>query len=171
MQKTIDFSNLSYAQLLLSISEPQPDQALEKLDDILKRSPKHDFAHILKAQAYWEKGPSFYIKAIFHFDQAIKFDQQQNGSFYLKYGCFYHYAVGDLANARACFQKSLTQKPNLPASIELVELSAEAGDVELATSYLQDGLSIPLITRPEKEEREKLSDRIIALKTLLNIPG
>lgn len=171
MQKTIDFANLSYAQLLFSICEPQPDQALEKLDDILKRNPKHGFTHILKAQAYREKGPSFYIKAIVYFDQAIKFDQQQNGSFYYKFGCFYRYAVGNLANARACFQKSLTQKPNLPASIELVELSAEAGDVELATSYLQDGLSITLITRPEREEGETLDDRIIALKTLLNVPG
>lgn len=171
LQKTIDFANLSYAQLLLLISEPQPDQALEKLDDILKRNSKHSFAHVLKAQAYQVKGASFYLKAKSHFDKAIKFDQQQNGSFYLKYAYFYRYAVGDLMNARDCFQKSLAQKPNLPAIIELVELSAEAGDVELATSYLQDGLSIPLIIRSENEEREELSDRIIALKTLLNIPG
>jgi len=171
LQKAIDFANLSYAQLLLSILKPKPDQALEKLGDILKRNPKHGFAHLIKAQAYQEKGSSFYIQAKFHFEKAIKFDQQKNGSFYLKYGYFYRYAVSDLANARDCLQKSLTQKPNLPASIELAELSAEDGNFKYSRFCLQSGLSITLITRPEKEEREKLNDRIIALKTLLNIPG
>jgi tetratricopeptide (TPR) repeat protein len=170
VKKTIDFANLSYAQLLLLIPEPQPDQVLERIDNILKRNPRHSFAHLLKAQAYQDKGSSFYMKAISHFDQAIKFDQQKNGSFYFKYAYFYRYAVGDLTNARDCFEKSLTQKPSLPANIELAEIVVEVGDVELAKSYLQDGLSIMLITRPEKEEREKLNDRIIALKILLNVP-
>ena len=173
LQNIID---LHYAQLFLVTSPPQPDQALDKLSALEHQRnndeiTNHGLIHLLMAKSYQVKGRGYNIKSRSYFEKAIKLDNENNGSFYFEFGCFYRYAVGDLKSARSCFQKSLTQKPNLPASIELVELSAEAGDVELATSYLQDGLSIPLITRPEKEEREKLSDRIIALKTLLNIPG
>ncbi|MFO0211659.1 MAG: hypothetical protein ACK53E_12975, partial [Pseudanabaena sp.] len=72
--------------------------------------------------------------------------------------------------AKEHFEKSLNQKINLPACIELAELEATEGNLEQAKTLLESGLAIIPITRPQKEEREKLCDRIIALQTLLNLP-
>jgi uncharacterized protein YbgA (DUF1722 family) len=170
LRKTIDFANLSYAQFLLVIEPPQTDQALQKLDDILGRNPRHSFAHLLTAQAYQAKGSSFHIKAKHHFEKALEFDREKKGFFSYKFGCFYRYAVGDITNAHKYFQQSLTQKLNLPASIELAELEAKDDNYKRAKTLLQDGLSLIPITRPEKEEREKFHDRIAALAVLLDIP-
>ena len=67
--------------------------------------------------------------------------------------------------------QSLNQRINyLPACIELTELETAEDNLQRAKTLLADGLAIIPITRPEKEEREKLSDRIAALQTLLNLP-
>jgi hypothetical protein len=167
LRKAIDFANLNYAQLLLLTAPPQADQALQKLDDILARNRKHGFAHLLVAQAYQAKDPSFRIKAKHHFEKALEFDREKKGFFSYRFGCFYRYAVGDITNARKYFQQSLTQKLNLPASIELAELE---DNYEWAKTLLQDGLSLIPITRSEKEEREKFHDRIATLAALLDMP-
>ncbi|KAM3115752.1 hypothetical protein [Phormidesmis sp. 146-33] len=170
LQKTIDFATLSYAQLLLLTKPSQPDQALKKLDPILKKNPKHGFGNLLMAQSYQAKGAPFYIRAKKHFETAIQSDREQRGFFHHQFGCFYRYAVGDMLNARRCFEQSLAQKLNLPASIELAELEVAAKNLERAKTLLENGLDLTPITRPEQEEREKLKDRITALRSLLNIP-
>ena len=90
--------------------------------------------------------------------------------FFYHFGCFYRYAIGDIINARKCFEQSLAQKINFAACIELAELEAAEGNLKQAEALLASGLAIIPITRPENEEREKLSDRITALQTLLNLP-
>ncbi|MGK7924609.1 MAG: hypothetical protein AB4290_05025 [Spirulina sp.] len=99
----------------------------------------------------------------------LKFDREENGFFYHHFGCFYRYAVGNIPNARDCFEQSINQKINLAACLELAEIEAEAGNPDRAKTLLQEGLVLTPITRPEKEEREKLSDRIQILQSQLNI--
>ena len=169
LQKLIDFTNLSHAQLLLLTNPPDPDQSLSKLHPILYKDPKHDYAHLLMAQSYQAKGSPFYIKAKNHFEKAIRFDLEKRGFFYYQFGCFCRYAVGNIQQAKQHFEQSLAQKLNFAASIELAELETAEGNLERAKTLLESGLAIIPITRPEKEEREKLSDRITALKTLLNL--
>ncbi|MFN5978252.1 MAG: tetratricopeptide repeat protein, partial [Pseudanabaena sp.] len=168
--KAIDFANLSYAKLLLLTNPTQPDEAIEKLNCILLQNPKHGYAHLLIAQSYQDKGIPFYSEAINHFEKAIQYDIKKDGFFYCLFGCFYRYAVGNIQQAKEHFEKSLNQKINLPACIELAELEATEGNLEQAKTLLESGLAIIPITRPQKEEREKLCDRIIALQTLLNLP-
>jgi hypothetical protein len=169
LQKLIDFTNLSHAQLLLLTNPPYPDQALSKLRPILDKNAKHGYAHLLMAQSCQAKGSSFYIKAKSCFEKAVQFDLEKRGFFYYKFGCFYRYAVGNIQQAKEHFEQSLNQKINLPACIELAELESAEGNLQQAKILLESGLAIIPITRPEKEEREKLSDRIAALKILLNL--
>ncbi|MFN5835343.1 MAG: tetratricopeptide repeat protein, partial [Pseudanabaena sp.] len=168
--KAIAFANLSYAKLLLETNPTQTDEAIEKLNCILLQNPKHGYAHLLIAQSYQDKGIPFYSEAINHFEKAIQYDIKKDGFFYCLFGCFYRYAVGNIQQAKEHFEKSLNQKINLPACIELAELEATEGNLEQAKTLLESGLAIIPITRPQKEEREKLCDRIIALQTLLNLP-
>jgi hypothetical protein len=86
LQKTIDFANLSHAQLLLLTNPPYPDESLSKLRPILNRNAKHAYAHLLMAQSYQAKGSSFYIKAKSHFEKAIQFDLEKRGFFYYEFG-------------------------------------------------------------------------------------
>jgi len=167
LQKTIDLANLSYSRLLLITEPPQLELAMQKLQPILTKNPKHGYAHLLMAQAY--QTSSSYTKAEQHFRRAIQYDQQKSGVFYYEFGCFYRHVVDNTQQARHCFEQSITQKPNLPAYIELAELEAEAGNKEIAQNLLQAGLELALITRPEKEQREKLSDRITTLQSSLNL--
>jgi tetratricopeptide (TPR) repeat protein len=166
LQDLIDFANLNYAQLLLQTNPSQPDQALQKLDPILTKFPKHSYAHLLKAQAYEAKGVRFYKDAIHHFKQAIQFDLKKHGFLYHQLGCFYRHVMHNIPDARRCFDQSRNQKLNLPACLELAELEFSNGSLEEAKTLLEKGLSINPITRPEKKEREKLNDRIEALQEL-----
>ncbi|PZO42618.1 MAG: hypothetical protein DCF19_06145 [Pseudanabaena frigida] len=169
LAKAIDFANLSYAKLLLLTNPTQPNEAIEKLNCILLQNTKHGYAHLLMAQSYQDKGISFYSEAINHFEKAIQYDIKKKGGFYYQFGCFYRHAVDNIQQAKEHFEKSLNQKISLPACIELAELEAAEGNLEQAKTLLESGLAIIPITRPEKEEREKLSDRIAALQTLLNL--
>ena len=168
--KAIDFANLSYAKLLLLTNPTQPDEAIEKLNCILLQNTKHGYAHLLIALSYQDKGISFYSEAINHFEKAIQYDIKKEGFYHYQFGCFYRYAVGNTQQAKEHFEKSLNQKISFPACIELAELEAAEGNLERAKTLLESGLAIIPITRPEKEERDKLSDRIAALQTLLNLP-
>jgi tetratricopeptide (TPR) repeat protein len=164
LAKTIDLINLSYAQLLLHTDPPRSEEAIKKLSFILKKIPKHGYAHLLMAQAYQAKGESFYIKAKNHFENAIKFDHRGNGYMYCQFGCFYRYAIGNVPTARDCFKRSIDQQANLPACLELAELEVADGNLERAKLLLEAGLALPLLTRPEKEMKEKLGDRIAVLR-------
>jgi hypothetical protein len=116
------------------------------------------------------KRSAFHIKAQNSSQEIIQGGTYKNSYFYHRLGYFCRYAADDISNARQCFEQSLAQKINLPASIELAELEAKDNNHERAKILLQDGLSLIPITRPEKEEREKLNDRIAALAVLLDIP-
>jgi tetratricopeptide (TPR) repeat protein len=164
LAKTIDLINLSYAQLLLHTDPPRSEEAIKKLSFILKKIPKHGYAHLLMAQAYQAKGESFYIKAKNHFENAIKFDHWGDGYMYCQFGCFYRYAIGNVPTARDCFKRSIDQQANLPACLELAELEVADGNLERAKLLLEAGLALPLLTRPEKEMKEKLGDRIAVLR-------
>jgi tetratricopeptide (TPR) repeat protein len=160
LQDLIDFANLNYAQLLLQTNPSQPNKALQKLDPILTKFPKHSYAHLLKAQACQAKGEHFYKDAIHHFKKAIQFDLKEHGFLYHQLGCFYRHVMHKIPDASHCFEQSRNQKLNLPACLELAELEFSNGSLIKAKTLLQEGLSINPITRPEKEEREKLNDRI-----------
>ncbi|MBE9201912.1 MULTISPECIES: hypothetical protein [unclassified Nodularia (in: cyanobacteria)] len=121
------------------------------------------------AQSYQAKGSSFYITAKNHFEKAIQFDLEKRGFFYYQFGCFCRYAVGNIQQAKQHFEQSFAQKLNFSACIELAELEAAEGNIERAKTLLAEGLAIIPITRPEKEEREKLGDRITGLQILLNL--
>jgi tetratricopeptide (TPR) repeat protein len=171
IQKTLDFANLSYAQFYLMTNPPQPDISLGKLDTILKKTPKHSYAHLLMAQLYQIKGNAFNTNAKKHFEKAIEFDEKKSGVHQYQFGCFYRYSVENNSNARMHFEISIAQNSNLPAYLELAELEAEDGNIDRAKTLLQNGLEIPIITRPQREEQEKFSDRITTLKLLLDIPA
>ena len=168
-ERLLDFTNLSYAKLLLISEPPQPESALQKLCPILAKNPQHAYALLLIAQAYQSKGE--FMEAEKYFEQAIEFALEvQRSSFLYEFGCFYRYAVGNIQQAKQRFEQSLNQRINyLHACTELAELEAAEGNLERAKTLLTDGLAIIPLTRSEKEEREKLSDRIAALQTLLNL--
>lgn len=63
-----------------------------------------------------------------------------------------------------CFINFLKQRDNLPACIALAELKLEAGNKDDAREYIKRGLEIELITRPEREEQERLMPKIISLQ-------
>ena len=70
--------------------------------------------------------------------------------------------------ARKCFENSLNQKINLAACVDLAELEVEDGNFERTRELLQKGLALVPITRPEKEQSEKLQPRIQQLQAQLN---
>jgi tetratricopeptide (TPR) repeat protein len=176
MRKTINFATLSYARLLLLRNPPDPYTAIKYLEPILAENPKHCVAHWCMAQCYRAKGHSystkgrkFYPQAINHFEKAIEFDQEKNGQFWYDFGCFYRNAMENLPEARKCFENSLNQKINLPACVDLAELEVQNGNFERARELLQKGLTLVPITRPEKEQREKLEPRIQQLQAQLGL--
>jgi uncharacterized caspase-like protein/DNA polymerase III delta prime subunit len=171
LHKSFNFAKISYAQLHLLTDPPQPDKACKELDNILKENPKHSYAHLLMARSYQIKGKVFNLKAKKHFEKAVLFDTEKNGFFQYQFGCFHRYSVENNPNARKHFEVSIAQNSNLPAYLELAELEAEDGNIDRAKTLLQNGLDIPIITRPQREEREKFSDRITTLKLLLDIPA
>ena len=77
--------------------------------------------------------------------------------------------MGNIAKARSCFQESLNQKLNFSACLELAELEAAENNLERARNLLKNRLAILPLTRSEKEEREKLKERIKALALRLDI--
>ena len=164
LSKTVDFIDLSYAQLLLLIDPPRPDAAIKKIKWVLKKNPEHGYAHLLIAQAFQTKGESCYGWAIAHFEQAIKFDNWLNGFMHCQLGQFYRYTLNDIPSARNCYENSIGQQVNLPACVELAELEVENGDLERAKLLLEQGLALPLLKRTEQEMRDKLSGRIALLR-------
>jgi protein involved in ribonucleotide reduction len=168
MQKTIKFATLSYARLLLLRNPPDPYTAINHLGPILAENPKHCVAHWYMAHCYQAKGRKLYRQAINHFEKAIEFDQQKNGHFWYDFGCFYRDAMENPTEARKCFENSLNQKINLPACVDLAELEVKDGNFERTRELLQKGLALVPITRPEKEQWEKLQPRIQQLQTQLN---
>jgi hypothetical protein len=174
MQKTINFATLSYARLLLLRNPPDPYTATDFLQPILAENPRHCVAHWCMAQCYQAKrhsystkGRKFYDQAINHFEKAIEFDQEKNGQFWYDFGCFYRDAMENPTEARKCFENSLNQKINLPACVDLAELEVQDGNFECARELLQKGLALVPITRPEKEQREKLEPQIQAIQAQL----
>jgi protein involved in ribonucleotide reduction len=170
MRKTIKFATLSYARLLLLRNPPDPYTAINHLGLILAENPKHCVAHWYMAQCYQAKGHSYSNnrQAIDHFEKAIEFDQQKNGQFWYDFGCFYRDAMKNPTEARKCFENSLNQKINLPACVDLAELEVEDGNFDRTRELLQKGLALVPITRPEKEQSEKLQPRIQQLQAQLN---
>jgi len=71
--------------------------------------------------------------------------------------------------ARKCFENSLNQKINLSACVDLAEIEVQDGNFERARESLQQGLALVPITRPEKEQREKLEPRIQQLQAQLGL--
>jgi tetratricopeptide (TPR) repeat protein len=120
-------------------------------------------------EGYSTKGRNFYRQAINHFEKAIEFDQQKNGHFWYEFGCFYRDAMENPTEARKCFENSLNQKINLPACVDLAEIEVQDGNFERARESLQQGLALVPITRPEKEQREKLEPRIQQLQAQLGL--
>ena len=174
MRKTINFASLSYARLLLLRHPPDPYTAINYLEPILAENPRHCVAHWCMAQCYQvkdhnysTKGRKFYPQAINHFQKAIEFDQEKNGHFWYEFGCFYRDAMENPTEARKCFENSLNQKINLSACVDLAELEVQDGNFERAKELLQKGLALVPITRPEKEQREKLQTRIQAIQAQL----
>jgi len=169
MQKTIKFATLSYARLLLLRNPPDPYTAINHLGPILAENPKHCVAHWYIAHCYQAKGRKLYPQAINHFEKAIEFDQQKNGHFWYDFGCFYRDAMENPTEARKCFENSLNQKINLSACVDLAEIEVQDGNFERARESLQQGLALVPITRPEKEQREKLEPRIQQLQAQLGL--
>jgi tetratricopeptide (TPR) repeat protein len=120
-------------------------------------------------EGYSTKGRNFYRQAINHFEKAIEFDQQKNGHFWYEFGCFYRDAMENPTEARKCFENSLNQKINLSACVDLAEIEVQDGNFERARESLQQGLALVPITRPEKEQREKLEPRIQQLQAQLGL--
>ncbi|MBP5972617.1 caspase family protein [Brasilonema sp. CT11] len=160
MQKTIQFASLSYARLLVLRQPSEWYKAISYLKPILAENPKHSLAHLYMAQCYQAKGQKFYPQVINHFLKAIEFDQNQNGYFWYEFGCFQRDNMENSYEARKCFQNSLQQKINLPACVSLAELDVKAGRFDSAREYLQQGLALVPITRPEKEQRQQLEPLI-----------
>jgi tetratricopeptide (TPR) repeat protein len=160
MQKTIQFASLSYARLLVLRQPPKCNKAINYLKPILAENPKHPLAHLYIAQCYQVKGQKFYPQAINHFLKAIEFDQYKNGNFWYYFGCFQWDTMENTYEAGKCFQNSLQQKINLPACVSLAELEVKAGRFDSAREYLQQGLALVPITRPEKEQRQQLEPLI-----------
>jgi len=176
LQKEINFASLNYAYLLLLHQPPDPYTAIDYLEPILAENPKHCVAHWYMAQCYEaqghnhsSKGRKVYQQAIEHFQKAIKFDNQKNGHFWYEFGCFYRDTMKNPTEARTCFENSLNQKINLPACVDLAELEVADGNVERAMELLQQGLALVPITRPEREQRDKLDPRIQAIQSQLDL--
>ena len=176
LQKEINLASLNYAYLLLLRQPPDPYTAIDYLEPILAENPKHCVAHWYMAQChqaqghnYSAKGRKIYQQAIKHFQKAIEFDDQKNGHFWYEFGGFYRDAMQNPTEARTCFENSLNQKINLPACVDLAELEVANGNVECARELLQQGLALVPITRPEREQRDKLDPRIQAIQSQLDL--
>jgi tetratricopeptide (TPR) repeat protein len=176
LQKTINFALLNYVYLLLLRQPPEPYKAIDYLEPILAENPKHCVAHWYMAKCYQAqghnpstKGRKVYQQAIEHFQKAIKFDNQKNGHFWYEFGGFYRDVMQNPTEARTCFENSLNQKIHLPACVDLAELEVADGNVERARELLQQGLALVPITRPEREQRDKLDPRIQAIQSQLDL--
>ncbi|MEQ8382097.1 MAG: hypothetical protein RH949_06975 [Coleofasciculus sp. A1-SPW-01] len=121
-----------------------------------------------QAHNYSSKGRKVYQQAIKHFQQAIKFDNQKNGHFWYEFGCFYRDAMQNPTEARTCFENSLNQNINLPACVDLAELEVADGNFDRARELLQQGLALVPMTRPEREQRDRLESRIQAIQAQLD---
>jgi Tfp pilus assembly protein PilF len=179
-QQLITLAFLNYALLLLLRQPPNPYTAIDYLEPILAENPKHCVAHWYMARCYQfqgynhsSKGRKIYQQATKHFQKAIEFDQgikgEKTGRFWYEFGCFYRDAMQNPTEACTCFENSLNQKINLPACVDLAELEVANGNIERARELLQQGLALVPITRPEKEQREKLDSRIQAIQSQLDL--
>ncbi|MBW4630187.1 MAG: caspase family protein [Brasilonema octagenarum HA4186-MV1] len=160
MQKNIRFASLNYARFLVLCQPPEWYKAIGYLKPILDNNSKHSVAHLYMAQCYQVKGQKFYPQAINHFLKAIEFDQYKNGYLWYEFGCFQRDTMENSYEARKCFQKSLQQKINILACVSLADLDVKAGRFDSATEYLQQGLALVPITRPEKEQQQQLEPLI-----------
>lgn len=175
IQKEINFASWNYALLLLLRQPPDPYTAMDYLQPILTKNPKHGVAHWYMARCYQAQGHNYsskgrkvYQKAIKHFQQAIKFDNQKNGHFWYEFGCFYRDAMQNPTEARTCFENSLNQNINLRACLDLAELEVADDNFYRARVLLQQGLALVSITRPEREQRDRLESRIQAIQAQLD---
>ncbi|MEQ8972067.1 MAG: tetratricopeptide repeat protein [Coleofasciculus sp. C1-SOL-03] len=171
LQKEINFASLNYALLLLLRQPPDPYTAMDYLQPILAKNQKHGLAHLHMAWCYQaqghnhsSKGRKVYQQAIKHFQKAIKFDNQKNGHFWYEFGCFYRDAMQNPTEARTCFENSLNQNINLPACVDLAELEVADGNFDRARELVQQGLALVPMTRPEREQRDRLESRIQAIQ-------
>jgi len=173
LERTLDFATLNYAYLLLLSTPPKWNEAIKELDGLLLKEPKHSLIHLYLAKAYQAKAKSYsqssskqiYQQAIFHYEEAIQYDKRKNGYFWYKFGCFYREIINDIPQAINCFNNSLEQNIDLCAAIELAEIELQRGNKQKAQTILQPALELPLKTRPEREQRERLTPRINAILT------
>ncbi|MEQ8996238.1 MAG: hypothetical protein RID53_07005 [Coleofasciculus sp. B1-GNL1-01] len=175
LQKTVNFASLNYAFLLLLRQPPDPYTVMDYLQPTLTKTPKHCVAHWYMARCYQAQGHNYsskgrkvYQQAIKHFQQAIKFDNQKNGHFWYEFGCFYRDAMQNPTEARTCFENSLNQTINLRACVDLAELELADGNFDRARELLQQGLALVPMTRPEREQRDRLESRIQGIQAQLD---
>lgn len=167
LKKTLDYATLNYAYYLLLINPSQWNSAIQKLQGLLSKNPKHSLYNLYLAKAYAIKA-KHHLKtaskskkqAIEYYQKAIQYEQQKTGYFWYEFGLFYREMMRDLDQAKHCFQQSLHQKINLPACVELAEIEQQLGNIDQAKTLIKQALSLEMLTRPEKEQKEQLIPRI-----------
>ncbi|MGL5940658.1 MAG: hypothetical protein ACRC2S_09760 [Waterburya sp.] len=179
LENTFDFARVNYARLLILRNPPLWKIAMnEYLEPLLKTNSNHSLAHLYMAQCHLQKISSnrnknisnhIYNPVIYHFKQAIKYQQETTGKYEYEFGYFYWKTKKDIHQARQHFINSLREKNNLPACVALAELELEAGNKNKAQEYIEQGLAIETITRSETEEKEKLMPKIKKIRQQLNI--
>ena len=160
------FASLEYARFLIIKESSKWNEAVEYLKPILRENQKHCLANLYMAQCYLAKALSqdkptynYWETVIKFYQKAIRYDIHKNGKYWYELGNFYKQIMGKKEEAYICFIKSLKQKDNLPACIALAELELEAGNKNDAKEYIERGLKIELITRPEREEKKTVDDK------------
>jgi tetratricopeptide (TPR) repeat protein len=118
LEKTLDFASLNHAYLLLLLTPPQWDEAIRKLHWLLSKKPEHSLINLYLAKAYQAKAKSYlqfsskqiHQQAIDYYKKAIQYDQQKNGYFWYKFGCFYRESMNNIPQAITCFKNSIRAK-------------------------------------------------------------
>jgi tetratricopeptide (TPR) repeat protein len=158
-RKTYNFTSLSYAQLL--VLQGKPDEALLYLKPPLKQEPKNPLPYLYKALCLKAKGK--YNEATDCFEKSVQFVRYNKEFFWYEYGCFVRNHLKDYERAKECFNKSLKQKENLPAYIELAEIELVYGNKKNAKQFLKRGLNLKPKNRKAREKYKELEDRINAI--------
>jgi tetratricopeptide (TPR) repeat protein len=167
LKKTLDFADLNHAYYLLLINPPQWRDAIQKLQGLLSKNPKHSLYNLYLAKAYTTQAKhqvksarESKKKAIKYYQKALQYDQLKTGYFWYEFGLFYREMMQDINQAKHCFQQSLEQKINLPTCLELAEIEQQLGNLEQAKTLIEQALSLEMGTRPEQEQKEQLMPRI-----------
>jgi len=173
LKKTLDFANLNHAYYLLLINPPQWRYAIQKLQRLLSKNPKHSLYNLYLAKAYTTQAKhqlksahESKKQAIKYYQKALQYDQLRTGYFWYEFGLFYRELMKDINQAKHCFQQSLEQKVNLPACLELAEIELQLGNLEHAKTLIEQALSLEMVTRPEQEQKEQLMPRINKLLSM-----